>query len=255
MLSLKLQKLLRFNKIMAGLHALQGIAVLVLATDFSLPVTTSYQVFEPTTRMLEIATRQLFEVNLAYLVAAFFFMSALAHFFVAVLKPSWYIKCLKQNINIARWVEYAFSASTMMVAIGLLAGVEDLSTLLALFGFTALMNLMGWIMESHNHAQKKINWLSYWIGVIAGIIPWVIVALYFWGAESSGAGDIPTFVYFIYGSIFAAFNVFAINMIAQYKQWRKWSDYLYGERAYIILSLVAKSALAWQIFAGTLRPI
>ena len=28
----------------------------------------------------------------------------------------------------------------------------------------------------------------------------------------------------------------------------------YGERAYIILSLVAKSLLAWQVFAGTLRP-
>jgi hypothetical protein len=40
----------------------------------------------------------------------------------------------------------------------------------------------------------------------------------------------------------------------QYKQKGKWSDYLYGERAYIILSLVAKSALAWQIFSGTLIP-
>jgi hypothetical protein len=34
----------------------------------------------------------------------------------------------------------------------------------------------------------------------------------------------------------------------------KWSDYLRGERAYIILSLVAKSLLAWQIFANTLIP-
>jgi len=35
----------------------------------------------------------------------------------------------------------------------------------------------------------------------------------------------------------------------------KWQDYLYGERVYIILSLVAKSLLAWQVFAGTLRPV
>ena len=33
-----------------------------------------------------------------------------------------------------------------------------------------------------------------------------------------------------------------------------WKNYLYGERVYIILSLVAKSLLAWQVFAGTLRP-
>ena len=32
----------------------------------------------------------------------------------------------------------------------------------------------------------------------------------------------------------------------------KWSDYFYGERVYMILSLVAKSLLAWQVFGGTL---
>ena len=31
-----------------------------------------------------------------------------------------------------------------------------------------------------------------------------------------------------------------------------WADYLRGEWTYVVLSLVAKSALAWQVFAGTL---
>jgi len=44
-------------------------------------------------------------------------------------------------------------------------------------------------------------------------------------------------------------------MILQYKKIGKWRDYLYGERMYIVLSLIAKSALAWQVFAGTLRPV
>ncbi len=44
-------------------------------------------------------------------------------------------------------------------------------------------------------------------------------------------------------------------MVLQYKKVGKWKDYLYGERVYIILSLVAKTALAWQIFAGTLAPV
>lgn len=30
-------------------------------------------------------------------------------------------------------------------------------------------------------------------------------------------------------------------------------DYVYGEQAYIVLILLAKSALAWQVFSGTLR--
>ncbi len=44
-------------------------------------------------------------------------------------------------------------------------------------------------------------------------------------------------------------------MVLQYKRWGKWKDYLFGERVYIILSLVAKTALAWQVWAGTLAPL
>jgi hypothetical protein len=38
----------------------------------------------------------------------------------------------------------------------------------------------------------------------------------------------------------------------QYKEIGRWKDYLVGERTYITLSFVAKSLLAWQIFAGVL---
>jgi heliorhodopsin len=38
----------------------------------------------------------------------------------------------------------------------------------------------------------------------------------------------------------------------QYRRVGPWRDYLYGERGYIVLSLTAKSALAWQVFGGTL---
>ncbi|MBU1493786.1 MAG: hypothetical protein KJ956_07445, partial [Actinobacteria bacterium] len=32
----------------------------------------------------------------------------------------------------------------------------------------------------------------------------------------------------------------------------KWKDYLYGEYVYVLLSLTAKSLLAWQVFGSTL---
>ena len=53
-------------------------------------------------------------------------------------------------------------------------------------------------------------------------------------------------------SLFAFFNVFALNQWLQYRARGRWADYLVGERGYIILSLVAKSLLAWQVFGGTL---
>jgi hypothetical protein len=44
-------------------------------------------------------------------------------------------------------------------------------------------------------------------------------------------------------------------MILQYKKVERWKDSLYGERVYIILSLLAKTVLAWLIFSGTLAPV
>jgi hypothetical protein len=59
-------------------------------------------------------------------------------------------------------------------------------------------------------------------------------------------------VLYIYGSIFVVFNLFALNMIAQYRETWRWEDYRFGERAYIVLSLVAKLLLAWQVYFGTM---
>ena len=53
-------------------------------------------------------------------------------------------------------------------------------------------------------------------------------------------------------ALFVFFNSFALNMWLQYRQKGPWRDYLFGERAYMVLSLTAKSALAWQVFASTL---
>jgi hypothetical protein len=65
-------------------------------------------------------------------------------------------------------------------------------------------------------------------------------------------GDAPGFVYGIFISLFVFFNIFALNQWLQYRQLGRWRDYIFGERIYILLSLTAMSALAWQGFAGTL---
>ncbi len=59
-------------------------------------------------------------------------------------------------------------------------------------------------------------------------------------------------MYAIFFSLFAFFNVFALNMWLQYRQVGPWRSYLFGESVYILLSLTAKSALAWQVFFPTL---
>jgi hypothetical protein len=138
----------------------------------------------------------------------------------------------------------------MVVLIALLTGIADIAALLAIAGVNASMILFGLLQEKYETPGKAVSWLPYWFGVLAGAIPWIAIAWYLFspGFESNPPG----FVYGIFFSLFAFFNVFAIVMVLQYKQVGRWADYSFGESTYILLSLVAKSALAWQVFGGTL---
>ena len=253
---MKYEKLHAFNLVMGGLHAVQGAVILIIGQTAPRVINIEYFVFNPNTETLMSTTRTLFKVDIPLLVALFFFLSATAHLYVATLGRQRYEAGLKEHMNRYRWYEYSLSASLMIVLIAMLAGIFNFVALFGLFSLTAVMNLMGLMMEVHNHRAKKVNWLSYNIGALAGIIPWIAIGVALWASESSGSGQaVPTFVYAIFVSLFVFFSAFAVNMVLQYKKIGKWSDYLYGERAYIILSLLAKSALAWQIYAGILQPV
>lgn len=246
----KFTRLRRFNFIMGFFHAIQGVLILALANDFALPVTATFLDNAP--GVGEPTIYQLFEIRIAWGVAAFLFLSAIAHFLLVTpgIFP-WYVNNLKRNRNYARWIEYSISSSLMVVLIAILPGISDVAALGGIFAVNATMILFGLLMEKYEEPGRP-SWLSYWFGVLAGAVPWILIALYLWSPSTDGSP--PAFVYGIFFSLFLFFNSFAVNMVLQYRGTGKWRDYLYGERAYIILSLVAKSLLAWQVFAGTLAP-
>lgn len=243
-----------YNAVMGVFHLAQGILMLVLSNATSLPLTTSYLKGDPFAGGQLPAPSTVANLRLGPMVAAFLLMSALAH--LLLVMPGifeWYVRNLKRGINHARWIEYSFSASLMIVIIAMLSGVFDLNALILIFFMNMMMILFGWIMELHNQTTERTNWTSFYFGCLAGIVPWVVIALYFFSAVASPEAGVPTFVYFILPILFVFFNSFAVNMVLQYKKVGKWRDYLFGERIYILLSLLAKSALAWQVFGGALR--
>lgn len=249
----------RWNAALAALHAVQGLAILALsfAKDpiVSAPVVSSYLAFEATTQTLVPAQRTVFELPIGPAVALFFFLSAIAHLAVAFPARGWYERSLARGQNPARWIEYALSSSVMIVVIATLSGIQEIGTLVAIFGVNAAMNLFGWSMEAGNEGRSPIQWLHFVFGCIAGVVPWVVITIALaTAAAAPGAAPIPGFVIAIFVSLFVSFNVFAINMVLQYRRVGRWADYLHGERAYMFLSLFAKTILAWQVFAGTLRP-
>jgi hypothetical protein len=241
-----LSRLRLYNLAMGALHALQGVLVVVLSNDFALPVTAAFMEGPPGT---PATTKELFTLPLGPAVAAFLFLSAIAHFVVA--GPGWgkYQRDLAAHRNEQRWIEYSLSSSLMIVLIAMITGIADIAALVALFGVNAAMILFGWLQERYEEPGSG-GWWPFVFGCIAGIVPWVAIGIYLIGPSA----EVPGFVYAIFVSLFVFFNSFALNQVLQYRQVGKWRDYLFGERVYVALSLIAKSALAWQVFANTLVP-
>jgi hypothetical protein len=241
-------RLRRSNWLMGALHAVQGGAVLLLATDFTLPVTASFLTGPPGTPREEPTV--VFDLSVAWGVAAFLFLSALFHVLIAGVWSTRYRDQLSRGQNQFRWIEYSLSSSIMIVLIALLPGISDISALLALFGVNAGMIFFGAVQERYETPGGSL-W-PFWMGCVLGAVPWVAIGYYL--AAPGSDTKAPGFVYGIFFSLFVFFNTFAITQWLQYKQLGRWKHYLTGERTYIVLSLVAKSLLAWQVFAGTLAP-
>ena len=233
------------------LHFVSLVAILVLANDASLPVRATYLTEAPGTGNFSDPV-DLFNLNIGYMVAAFMALSAFFHFFVVSPRVfARYVDGLKRHINPYRWVEYSLSSSIMIVVIMQLNGVADYIALLAVFAVNASMILFGWLQERYTTPGDG-DLLPFWFGCIAGIVPWAAIVINVFAPKGPAETTVPGFVYGIVVSLFILFNSFALVQWLQYRAKGKWADYLYGERRYIILSFVAKSLLAWQVFAGAL---
>jgi hypothetical protein len=179
--------------------------------------------------------------------AAFLIFNAVIHFLAATTVWRGYEAGLKKGINHIRWVDFAGASGLMMVAMSIVVGVYDFPSLLMILGLAGLMGLTTALIEINKPIQ-----MNFWLGVVAGVLPWLVALIYMWGAHIWGV-SVPAFAYFAAFSLFVLFGAIAANFYLQYKRLGHWENYVFGERSYIILIFIAKTLLAWQIFFGTLR--
>ncbi|MSO32092.1 MAG: hypothetical protein EXQ64_04700 [Ilumatobacteraceae bacterium] len=247
----EISKLRQLNLAAGFLHLASLVAILLLSNDASLPVNATYLTEAPGTGNFSDPIN-LFNLNIGYMVAAFLALSAFFHFFISspAMFPR-YVSGLKNHINMFRWVEYSLSSSLMIIVILQLNGTADYIALLGIFGVNVCMILFGWLQEKYTTPGDG-DLLPFFFGCLAGSIPWIATAINLASPKGPTNATPPGFVYGIVVSLFILFNCFAIVQWKQYKARGKWANYLHGERIYIVLSLVAKSVLAWQVFSGAL---
>jgi hypothetical protein len=254
----------RFNIGAGILQLINGIVILSLTFLLTWPKGTDIYTFylkfahiSPTiTAIYAVPNPQvLFTLNhIGALLAAFPLISAFAHFMIAFPKNKSYNENLKKGMNPYRWYEYALSSSIMIWVISTFVGIWDFWSLAMIFVLNAMMIMFGYLMELVNQKTEKTSWSAFILGSISGGFPWVVLFGYFTGDIIASDNSVPRFVYLIFIIYLVLFMSFAVNMVLQYRGVGRWKDYLYGERAYIVLSFVAKTLLVWLVFAGLFKP-
>lgn len=249
---------LRTYNIVAGVaHLVQAVGfaiVLTLLSEQVLYAVTADYLAGPPGVPIPPERVTLFEVNIGVGVVAFLGLSAFFHFLIS---SPWffdrYRNGLLQNRNYFRWTEYSLSSSIMIWLILAINGVTDVAALVSIFAVNAAMILFGALQEKYEQPGSG-GLLPFVFGSMVGIVPWILILVYFLRPGSESELAAPDFVVGIVISLFVFFNTFAVNQWLQYKQVGRWKSYLQGERTYITLSLVAKTALAWQVFSGAIIP-
>lgn len=242
----RLANLRVWNLGLAVLHAAQGVLVLVLAGAFAITVTSTFPSGPPGTA--PAAPEPLFDVRIGTAVAAFLFMAAADHLLTGSAFRRTYETDLRAGINRFRWLEYSFSATLMVILIAFYSGITDITAVIAIAGANIGMILFGWLQERMNPPGRTTTTMTpFWMGTLVGLAPWAAIIV-----NVVGAAEVPGFVYGIVVAQFLFFFSFGLNQWLQYRGVGRWSDYAYGEKVYLVLSLAAKSVLAWQIFGGSL---
>lgn len=210
----------------------------------------------PTTNTKIISFSIVNAIILFELITAFF------HLGNASVWPSRYERWLESCTSPSRWVEYSFSAPIMIALIAVFCGHVNLHVHILLFGLTMTTMFFGWLSEIivrpdstvENYVKPEIGskWTAHFLGYVPLVFVWTILLTQFVRyAQLENDGDsMPTWVYVLFGVEFVLFWSFA--GVQFYILNTKPSNFLFGERMYIILSFISKASLSLIILGGTL---
>jgi hypothetical protein len=240
------------NLIMAVSHLSQAIIFVLLSQAETITIYFQYLKVQENANIVSLSAFDLVTLDLALLLAAVTTICGLSHLIISLPKvyPA-YLRMIDRKVNYIRWLEYSFSATLMILIIAIVTGIREFHILLAIGGLNIGMVLSGILVEITNRNEPQRTWIPFSIGSFLGMIPWIIIFSYFFIAIHFRV-QAPTYLYSLIFTIFFLFNIFGLNMYLTYKKIGLWSNYEFSERMFIFLSIFAKSALAWQIFLGTL---
>lgn len=254
----------RWHILLSAVFAVQAVAILLFGATHNVPIMAAYlikdtlqsQLMHQT--VLAPAVHQLFMLNIAYVLAALLFVMAVFHVLLATVLRANYEAALKQRSMRMRWIVYGVALALMMAVTALAAGVYNLDTLLALLAFGLLAGVAGLVGEVLGaQPTKRDGQLRSAVcaaAIVAAVLPLLMIVLFAVATGLYGNSTVQVLAYGMLATVYAWTAAVVGNMYLVRKKIGTWATYGYGERWYLILTVVFQSLLAWEVFVAVLRP-
>jgi len=217
-------------------------------------------------------------LSLHWLIVGFHLLSFIFQFVVILIdraspcKIKWlcfkninysYIDLVENNgINPLRFIEYAISASIMLVCIALLTGIRNEFEIIMISVLCAVTQLFGLIAEvTTSRVIRLVVHVAGWASLMTayGVIWGYYTVANYQASLLDPPRTAPDIVHLIVILLFILFNTFGIIQLTQmYCKGIDRLSFFYrwigaeAELSYVMMSLIAKSLLGWLIYANVL---
>lgn len=181
------------------------------------------------------------------LLVVVFFTSAI-HVIYAT-RTKWYNGMIEDKNNYVRWIEYAISATILIVAIAFSSGMSDFDAIIlcatSIIGVMMFGQVVERTMETDPHTAN-IATSTAWM-LLLGVL---CIILRTFCSTVEGSDGIPSVLYGVITFLFLFYISFGLVQICHMRKVGNFKKYENVEKTYIALSFVSKAMLTLLIGSG-----
>ncbi len=193
------------------------------------------------------AYKELFSVEIRYILAGIFALSAILAVLLFTKLRANYETTLKARVSGYKWIFVGITAAYLFGVVNLLAGITDLMVLKVVAGLVLVSSLLCWISERENDGAEKKKWLPFVVAVFAGIGAWFPLAGSFFGTAVYGMERFTWAVYALAATLLISFVLYGFNQYYYLSGRKGWKEYLFIERNHLAINFA--TVLAFGLIA------
>lgn len=240
------QRLYNFNLFAAVANlifaALSVVFVSKQTADITMAYATKNELANSSGNVLGPAYKTLATVEIRYLLAAIFVISAILSLLLATRLRKKYEAGVSDSNSMIRWVFTGISLGLTLEFVTLLGGIGDLLTLKLAGGLVFITCVLAWLNERDNKGSKG-RYAAFALSLFAGIIAWLPLAGSLKGTYLYGNVNFGWYVYAAAALTLVGFISIARNQYKHAKKGISAKGYLQLEGTYLSTDFIIKLAV------------